>query len=107
MNDVPNTMHWRRGCLVIHDADAKREFMLMVVIGFTHDGVVKTRYVDGDRHGRKIYYNVMAVLHDPARFGIALPLHGGDPKDDELTQEGATATRQSGRVGFSCRVCQG
>lgn len=73
MNYAPNTTHWRRGCLVIHDADAKREHMLMVVIGFGRDGLVKTQYVDADRHSRKVYTNVMAVLHDPARFGIPLP----------------------------------
>lgn len=72
MNYAANTTHWRRGCLVIHDADAKREHMLMVVIGFARDGLVKTRYVSDERPQR-VYQNVMAVLHDPERFGIALP----------------------------------
>lgn len=68
----PNTTHWRRGCLAIHDADAKREDMLMVVIGFDRDGLVKTRYVS-DQRPQRVYANELRFLHDPARFGIALP----------------------------------
>jgi len=72
MNYEPNTVSWRRGDVVIHDADAKREHMLMVVIGFDRDGLVKTRYVSDERPQR-IYANELRFLHDPARFGIALP----------------------------------
>lgn len=75
MNYEPNTEQWRWDDLVIHDADAKHPKMLMVVIGFTRDGLVKTQYLDrrGIRNGglpRKVYTNEMKVLHNPNRFGI-------------------------------------
>lgn len=75
-NDAPNTVHWRVGCYVIHDCDAKKAEMLMQVVGFSRDGYVRTRYVNGARVGRGVYANPMAVLHDPARFGIAVPGDG-------------------------------
>lgn len=69
MNHKPNTVKWSRGAIVIHDADAKEPKMLMKVVGYTRDGLVKTQYVDR-RHKRKIWKNPMEALHDPARFGI-------------------------------------
>lgn len=80
MNYEPNARHWERGDFVLHDADAKRADMLMVVIGFTRDGLVKTRYRDRKR-GRKVWVNPLAVLHDSARFGIATPGQEGDARD--------------------------
>lgn len=72
MNYEPNVSHWRRGDVVIHDADAKRADMLMVVIGRTRDGLVKTRYLD-IAQPRNLWVNDLRYLHDPARFGIAVP----------------------------------
>lgn len=72
MNYEPNTTHWLKGALVIHDADAKRLDMLMLVIGRTRDGLVKSRYLDSKRP-RKVYVNELRYLHDPARFDIPLP----------------------------------
>ena len=41
---VPNATQWRVGDFVIHDSDAKRADMLMVVIGCSHEGIYRTRY---------------------------------------------------------------
>lgn len=70
MNYLPNTQHWRRNDIVIHDADAKREDMLMLVIGYTRDGLVKTQYLH-PRFKRTVYINEPRYLHHPARFEIA------------------------------------
>lgn len=72
MNYRANERVWQVGDLVLHDADAKRADMLMVVVGYARDGLVRTRYVDDGRRGR-VYRNPMAVLHDPARFGVLVP----------------------------------
>lgn len=76
MNYEPNTTHWKIGDLVIHDADAKEERMLMRVVGFTKDGLVRLVYVDpklqrkwGTKRNSALL-NRMAVLHDPAKFGL-------------------------------------
>lgn len=69
MNYKANTHHWRKGDIVIHDADAKHPKMLMIVIGYTRDGLCKTQYVD-KRRRRKIFKNEIADLHDPDQFGI-------------------------------------
>lgn len=69
MNYDPNTIHWRRDDIVIHDADAKEPRMLMRIIDFDEQGLAQCQYVD-KRHDRDIYTNRIAVLHDPARFGI-------------------------------------
>lgn len=69
MNDTPNTTHWKKGDLVIHDADAKTDKMLMRVIGYTRDGLCKTQYVDRS-HRRTVYKNEIAFLHDPHRPDI-------------------------------------
>lgn len=76
MNYEPNTVQWRKGQFVIHDADAKRLDMVMLVIGHTRDGLVKTRYLFEGRP-RGVWKNPVAVLHDPARFGIELPVKVG------------------------------
>lgn len=73
---APNTVKWERGDYVIHDADAKNTFMLMVVVGYTKDGYVKTRYINAaqmNRRWRKVLENPLAWLHDPARFNIKVP----------------------------------
>lgn len=67
MNNEPNTTHHPIGALVIHDADAKTDKMLMRVIGYTRAGLCKTRYVNQGVNGRKVYTNEIADLHDPQR----------------------------------------
>ena len=74
MNYEPNTTHWQYGAIVIHDADAKKSDMLMMVIGFTKDGLAKTQYVHRVKHADKVYKNELKYLHDPTRFGIAIQL---------------------------------
>jgi hypothetical protein len=72
----PNTRRWVKGDYVIHDADRKNWFMLMVVVGYTPDGYVKTRYVNRakmNRRWRGVLENPLAWLHDPARFNIEVP----------------------------------
>ena len=68
-----NTTKWKRGDIVIHDADEKSERMLMRVIGYGMDGLCHTRYVGARRSDldtRKTWKNDVKFLHDPARFGI-------------------------------------
>ena len=68
-----NTVQWKMGSVVIHDADAKREDMLMRVIGYGKDGLCQTRYIGPRRSNcdpRKVWENDIKYLHDPARFGI-------------------------------------
>lgn len=68
MNYPANTRVWKIGDQVIHDADAKKPEMLMVVVGYTGDGLVKSHYL-GEK---KLYINESRFLHDPQRFGIAV-----------------------------------
>ena len=79
-----NTRHWQRGDLVIHDADAKRADMLMVVVGYTRDGLCKVRYLDNrtTRWG-KILPNGLENLHDPKRFNI--PTDGDETRKQHAT----------------------
>jgi len=81
----PNTTAWEPGALVIHDDDAKRPDMLMVVLGSSKDGVYRTRYAFPNKQPKEwckqIWRNTLEPLHDPRRFGIMLksdprtPLH--------------------------------
>jgi hypothetical protein len=72
----PNSCTWQPGDIVIHDADAKRPDMLMVVIGCSRAGVYRTRYLfpaeQPKNWRKKIWRNTIEPLHDPRRFGIAL-----------------------------------
>ncbi|MGE0099083.1 MAG: hypothetical protein AB7S86_12130 [Hydrogenophaga sp.] len=74
---APNTTPWQCGDLVIHDADAKRIDMLMIVVSCSAEGVYRTRYVypwaQPRAWRRKFWQNTIASLHDPARFGINVP----------------------------------
>jgi hypothetical protein len=79
-----NSRYWNRGELVVHVCDTKRADMLMQVIGYTRDGLVKTQYIDPfyenenhDRHNKsisKVWTNEMANLLDPKDFGIEVPV---------------------------------
>ena len=76
MNYAPNERDWKIGDLVIHDCDAKRMDMLMVVVGEMPGGMYKTVYVNQDKHVRhhstetsaKIWLNEKQELHAPYRF---------------------------------------
>ena len=71
-----NTTMWTRGDYVIHEYDRKSTDMLMRVVCVASDGTFETRYVDQTMHrfyGGKTWTNKLDALHDPARFGIALP----------------------------------
>ena len=74
---APNTTRWHVGDFVIHDADAKRADMLMVVTGYSHEGIYRTRYAFPDEQPRswrrKVWRNTLEPLHDPSRFGIDVP----------------------------------
>ena len=75
MNYEENTVDWRIGDIVIHDADRKEPWMLMVVVGRDEaKGLIKSLLVDQDRHHNlTIYENEKKYLHDPKRFGITVP----------------------------------
>ena len=75
MNYEPNTTHWPIRAKVIHDADAKERRILMTVVAYRTHGQCVTKYLEPDKlkTGRRNHYvNDIKVLHDPARFGIAL-----------------------------------
>lgn len=71
MNYEPNTERWKVGDVVIHDADAKRHDMLMIVVGVSNDGWYKTVYMSKLKP-RKTYHNELKYLHDPKRFGLGM-----------------------------------
>lgn len=77
VNYAPNTEHWKKGDFVLHDADAKEARCLMIVTGYTRDGLCKTKYVEPDKP-RKVYTNPVAMLHDPRRFP-KVDYWNGDP----------------------------
>ncbi|MDB5910625.1 MAG: hypothetical protein JWP34_4739 [Massilia sp.] len=85
MIHAPNTIEWRPGDLVLHDDDAKRPDMLMVVLGRIktgpNKGKYRTRYHNTNGSGsrapmhqyrRTIWTNDIGRLHDPRRFGIRI-----------------------------------
>lgn len=70
-NYEKNKEDWNIGDLVIHDADAKKEYMLMEVIKITNNDYGKiyhTKYKYGRR--KKIWKNGKECLHNPNRFNI-------------------------------------
>lgn len=73
MNYDPNTIQWRPGDVVIHDADAKEPRMLMRVIGYDSTGECKTEYILSERNRNRVFYNPVAYLHSPSRFGLIVP----------------------------------
>ena len=81
-----NTRSLKPGDLVIHEDDAKRQDMLMVVLGRIKRGpnasLYRTRYLNtaaSDHRGtmheyrRTVCKNPICKHHNPARFGISLP----------------------------------
>ena len=89
MNYEPNTTKWKVGDIIIHDADAKREDMLMRVIEIKQNSVGQLRYVceyiskahhmyekglnrkEFDKWNK--WENSVKPLHDPKRFNISTP----------------------------------
>ncbi len=84
-----HTTSWIPGDIVIHEDDAKRQDMLMVVVGQIKRGpnakLYRTRYLNTDasdhraamhEYRRTVWKNPISKLHDPARFGISLPPDG-------------------------------
>jgi hypothetical protein len=69
LNYEANTKRWKTGDIVIHDADSKEPKMLMVVLGYSRDGQVRTKYVSKARKQR-VMKNYLDCLHEPERFGI-------------------------------------
>ncbi len=75
MNDEPNIIDWKVGDLVSHDADAKCQEMLMIVVGIDSiNQLYITKYIN-PKYTRcyELYKNDKKYLHDPARFGIKIP----------------------------------
>jgi len=74
VNYAPNTHRWQPGDVVIHDADAKRVEMLMLVKGYhPHSGLCITQYMQRDflpGMKKKRYLNEPRFLHSPALFGL-------------------------------------
>jgi hypothetical protein len=75
VNYEANTIKWKPGDLVLHDADDKREDMLMVVLGYRCGGdICETVYLrPASRDSvtrRQVWSNEIRHLHDPKRFGI-------------------------------------
>lgn len=65
MNYEPNTINWKVGDLVIHDADEKAERMLMKVIAIFENGRIGTEYLT--REGNQpIYHNSKLLTPQPA-----------------------------------------
>ena len=89
MNYKPNVIQWKVGDLVLHDCDAKEGRMLMRVVGFTRNGLVRTAYVDSELQRqwgwppRSRLINRMVVLHDPARFGVVCAALAGTKGGEE------------------------
>jgi len=87
-----NTKDWEVGDIVIHKADAKKDWMLMVVVRVQKNGKIVTRYVMPgyiwDKHRNiaskampryarryygKAWKNPKSELLNPADFGIEIP----------------------------------
>ena len=87
-----NEIDWDIGEIVIHDSDAKKSYMLMVVVKKRKNGMIGTRYVypgliwnkhvnvpfnEMPRHAQRqygsIWWNEKKYLHHPARFKIETP----------------------------------
>ena len=98
---APNARQWRVGDVVIHDSNAKRADMLMVVIGCSRQGIYRARYAFPEEQPRawrrKVWRNTVESLYDPARFGIDIPRptvnHAGTASEPRPS---ASAQPQSG-----------
>ncbi len=89
-----NTTRWEIGDIVIHDADAKTDRMLMRVVGETDDGRLITRYLDRSVCRDK-YENRPDVLHDPYSSGYQYQPTGPTSIDrEEMESEEVTTDIQ-------------
>lgn len=87
MNYKPNLQVWRKGDIVIHDADAKEPRMLMRVVGRTRGGLIKTQYCNR-RWKRNVWKNEPKYLHDPKQFEL-------DPEWGSYSQEALDNTQRN------------
>ena len=71
MNYKENKIDWKVGDLVIHDADAKRAYMLMKVVKIQKNGRYVTKYISNICRG--LYKNDKKYLHNPLWFGLLPP----------------------------------
>jgi len=75
MTYPPNQRHWNRGDIVIHEADSKSPYMLMVVLKQRkNDDRYECRYLNTVFNGTNIVRAKKEALLDPALFGM-------DPKE--------------------------
>ena len=78
MNYEPNKIDWKIGDIVIHDADAKKEEMLMRIVIIKEElgkivyGTKLFNHPDKRIMDKKynFWLNTKEWLHDPKRFGI-------------------------------------
>lgn len=79
MNDKENTIQWKVGDLVSHDADAKRKEMLMRVVKIQKNGLYITKYAFPQelrysghtaKWVKQNWKNELKYLHDPQIFGM-------------------------------------
>jgi hypothetical protein len=72
-----NEIEWQIGDHVIHDADAKRHDMLMIVVGRSKAGVYRTRCAFPAEQPRswlhRLWRDTLTLPHDHRRFGIDTP----------------------------------
>lgn len=90
-----NERDWEINDIIIHDADAKKPYMLMIILKKRKNGMIGTRYiypgliwnkhidvpysempVRMQRHYGKMCWNGKEYLHDPSRFEIEVPKLG-------------------------------
>ncbi len=89
-----NTIQWKVGDIVVHDADSKDHKMLMVILAVDDTGMAKSKYINLRelvptclirKYGKferipdkilkdyeEVYENDIKYLHDPAIFGIEI-----------------------------------
>ena len=92
-----NSTRWRVGDFVIHDSDAKRADMLMVVIGCSRDGIYRTRYAfPGEQPRswrRKVWRNALVLSAARQRRAEALNRSLADSKRCPHSESPASAHR--------------
>lgn len=80
-----NTTNWKAGDVVIHDADAKKPFMLMRIVEVrkptrTREHVeYVSEYISEEMRERwpgkaNRWRNPVEALHDPKGYGIVIPV---------------------------------
>jgi len=78
MNYEANKEDWKIHDIVIHDCDAKKEHMLMIIFKIeenAYEKIYHTRYLYAgtDTNQRRVWKNGKETLHNPKRFNIKIP----------------------------------